>query len=113
MMETRYRYVELYRAGSDGNWEAAAYQVDKIRLAIENGLERRPERAASARPFLTGPLAATGQAIGARDPELFAQRFEALTAGCNACHVMEKVPFFEVHPPERRISPGQRDGGED
>jgi len=111
MLETGHRYVELYWAGRDGNWEAAAYHVDKIRLAIENGLERRPQRAASARPFVTGPLAAMREALAARDPELFAARFEELTAGCNACHAAERVAFFEVRPPASRVSPIRREGG--
>ena len=110
MLETGHRYIELYWAGRDANWEAAAYHVDKIRLAIENGLERRPERATSAGPFLAGPLAAAREAIAARDEKLFAERFEALTAGCNACHALEKVSFFEVRPPETRISPIRREG---
>jgi hypothetical protein len=113
MMETGYRYVELYWAGRDANWDAAAYHVEKIRLAIENGLERRPKRATSARPFLAGPLAATAAAITARDPKLFAERFEVLTAGCNACHALEKVAFFEVRPPDHRISPLRRERATD
>jgi hypothetical protein len=111
MMEVGYRYVELYWAGRDGNWEAAAYHTDKIRLAIENGLERRPKRTASARPFLDGPLAAMGEALAGRDPQRFATRFEGLTAGCNACHAQEKVDFFEVRPPGSRLSPIRRAGG--
>ena len=113
MMETGYRYVELYWAGRDANWEAAAYHFEKIRLAIENGLERRPKRATSAQPFLAGPLAATAAAIAARDPKLFAERFEVLTAGCNTCHAMEKVAFFEVRPPDHRISPVRRERAAD
>jgi hypothetical protein len=109
MLETGYRYVELYWAGRDANWDVAAYQVEKIRLAIENGLERRPKRAVSAQSFLAGPLAATREAIAARAPELFAERFEALTAGCNACHELEKVAFFEVRPPDHRLSPLRRE----
>ena len=111
MLETGHRYVELYWAGRDGNWEAAAYQVEKIRLAIENGLERRPRRVASAWPFVTGPLAAMRGALAARDPELFAARFEELTEGCNACHAAERVAFFEVHPPASRVSPIRREPG--
>jgi hypothetical protein len=111
MLETGHRYVDLYWAGRDGNWAAAAYQVEKIRLAIENGLERRPKRAASAAPFLTGPLASLGEAAAARDAVLFADRFEALTTACNACHAAEKVAFFEVRPPESRVSPIRREGG--
>jgi hypothetical protein len=109
MLETGHRYIELYWAGRDSNWEAAAYHVEKIRLAIENGLERRPKRAASAGPFLAGPLAGTREAVAARDAKLFAKRFEALTAGCNACHAREGVSFFEVRPPKTRISPIRRE----
>ena len=110
MMEVGHRYIELYWAGEDANWEAAAYELQKMRLAIEDGLERRPKRATSARPFLAGPLAAMGEAVAARNTELFATRFQDLTAGCNACHVMEQVPFFEIRPPEARVSPIRREG---
>jgi hypothetical protein len=105
MLETGHRYIGLYWAGQDRNWDAAAYELAKIRLAIENGLERRPQRAASARPFLAGPLAAIDEAVAARDPARFEARFRDLTAGCNACHAQERVAFFEIRPPEVRVSP--------
>jgi hypothetical protein len=108
MLETGHRYAELYWAGRDANWEAAAYHVEKIRLAIENGLERRPKRAASARSFLDGPLSGLGAAVASREPEQFDARFRDLTAGCNSCHGAENVPFFEVRPPEARLSPIHR-----
>jgi hypothetical protein len=111
MLETGHRYSELYWAGRDANWDAAAYQVAKIRLAIENGLERRPRRAESARRFLAGPLAAMERAVGARDPELFAARFAELTEGCNTCHSSEQVAFLEVRPPATRRSPIGREPG--
>ena len=53
MVETAYRYTELHWAAQDANWEYAEYQVQKIRTAVENGLERRPRRAKSAETFLT------------------------------------------------------------
>jgi hypothetical protein len=52
-----------------------------------------------------------GEALATRDPGLFAARFEALTAACNACHARENVAFFEVRPPGSRVSPIQRGGG--
>jgi hypothetical protein len=108
MMEVGHRYIDLYWAGEDRNWAAAAYELQKMRLAIENGIERRPKRALSAQPFLAGPLAAMVEAVAAEDPELFASRFQDLTAGCNGCHAMEQVPFFEIRPPEARVSPIRR-----
>jgi len=108
MMEVGHRYIDLYWAGEDANWDAAAYQLQKLRLAIENGLERRPKRAASAQPFLAGPLPAMDKVVAAQDPKVFAARFQDLTAGCNACHAMEQVPFFEIRPPQSRVSPIRR-----
>ncbi|MBM3778712.1 MAG: hypothetical protein FJW23_10825 [Acidimicrobiia bacterium] len=48
MVETGYRFNELYWAVQDGNFGFAKYQTEKIRTALENGLERRPRRAKSA-----------------------------------------------------------------
>jgi hypothetical protein len=58
MVETGYRYAELYWAGQDQNWEYAKYQVDKVRTAIQNGVARRPRRAQppTVRVSPTGPL---------------------------------------------------------
>ena len=42
MVETGYRYQELYWGGQDQNWEYADYQIEKIKIAIESGLERTP-----------------------------------------------------------------------
>jgi hypothetical protein len=105
MVETGYRYAELYWAGQDENWGYAEYQIEKIRLAIEQGLERRPKRAAAAQSFLKAALPQMQEAIKAQDRLLFDQNFQSLTMSCNACHAMEKVPFFEVQPPEARLSP--------
>ena len=105
MMETGYRYSELYWAGEDRNWDYAAYQLGKVRLTIELGIERRPKRAASAQGFLNGAVPQLGEAISKKDPALFRQRFEVLTAHCNACHAMEQMAFVRVKPPGHRVSP--------
>lgn len=104
MIETGYRYTELYWAGQDRNWEFAAYQLDKIRHTIELGLERRPKRAASARLFLTNAVPLMKQALDAKSPKGFDTQFKLLTVACNTCHAMEKMPFVQVQPPEHRHS---------
>jgi hypothetical protein len=104
MVETGHRYGELYWAGQDRNWDYARYQIEKIRTAVKNGVERRPKRGPSAR-MLDGALAGVEGAVAARDPTLFAERFDVLTATCNACHQAEHVPFVHVQPPAVRTSP--------
>lgn len=104
MVETGYRHVELYWAGQDENWAYAEYQVEKLQLAIERGLERRPARAASAEPFINQALPAMKEAVEERDKEIFNRTFETFTQSCNACHHMEEVPHFNVQIPENRIT---------
>lgn len=103
MVETGYRYGELYWAGRDRNWGYADYQLGKIETAVARGAERRPRRAASAR-MLDGTIASVRQAITARDGAAFDAAFEALTATCNACHHAERVPFMRVAPPTVRTT---------
>jgi hypothetical protein len=105
MVETGYRYQELYWAGQDQNWEYANYQIEKIKIAIENGLERRPKRAKSAGHFLNYVLPEMKKNIESKDTVIFNKGFQTLTINCNSCHAMEKVPFFTVKIPIDRQSP--------
>jgi hypothetical protein len=104
MVETGYRYTELHWAGRDANWDYAMYQLEKIRTAVENGVERRPRRAASAK-MLDAGLIGVEEAIKARDSSAFSKSFEALTTICNACHKAERVSFITVAIPTERQSP--------
>jgi hypothetical protein len=105
MVETGYRYQELYWAGVDQNWEYANYQIEKIKVAIESGLERRPKRAASAEYFLNEALPAMKKTLQNRDSTAFLDGIQLLTTNCNGCHANEKVPFFRVQIPLHRQSP--------
>lgn len=99
MVEAGYRYGELHWAGEARNWPYADYQVQKIRTAIENGLERRPKRAASAQTFLSIVLPAIADAVKQQDYAAFRQRFDAMTSACITCHEAEQVAFVHVAKP--------------
>lgn len=105
MVETGYRYQELYWAGQDENWEYANYQLEKIKIAIENGLERRPKRVKSAEHFLNFVLPEMKKSLESKDTVIFNKEYKTLTINCNSCHAMEKVPFFNVQTPTERQSP--------
>lgn len=105
MVETGYRFQELYWAGQDQNWEYASYQLEKIKLAIENGLQRRPKRAPSAEPFLNATLPEMVKAVSQKDTSVFNLGFRLLTSNCNGCHDKEKLSFFRVKIPTVRQSP--------
>jgi hypothetical protein len=105
MAEIGYRFTELYFAGQDGNWDYAKYQAEKIDLALRLAVERRPKRKPSADAFLKEDLPVVQQAIESRDPATFQRAMDRLRSSCMKCHNKEKVPYFTVELPERRISP--------
>src|SRR5690606_15846238 len=76
MVETGYRYQELYWAGQDENWEYADYQLEKIKIAIENGLERRPKRAKSAEHLLTSVLPEMKKLLQSRNTVISMKTFK-------------------------------------
>lgn len=104
MVEVGYRYGELSWASRDRNWRFAAYQLDKLVLALDNGIERRPARGASA-CMMDSPVDDLRAAIEHRDAAATDAAIERLTATCNACHVAEGVGFITVQPPRVRYSP--------
>ncbi len=105
MVEIGYRYQELYWAGTDSNWEYAEYQLKKIDLALENALERRPKRRASAEELFVSSSRELKRAIALKQRPEFDKRFAGMTAACNSCHVAERVASFHVEPPTGRQSP--------
>lgn len=98
MVETGYRYSELYAAAATNNWDYATYQLGKIETAIARGLERRPKRAASAKLFESA-VTQTRAALTARDAAQLTKALAAMTHQCNTCHQAERVPFIVIAAP--------------
>ncbi len=104
MVETGYRYQELYWAGQDENWEYAEYQREHIEEALEDGFVRRPDREASSQQFMSVALPEMEQVIADGDQDAFLESYTRLTASCNTCHAMEEVAFMVVKIPENRTT---------
>ncbi|MCH7408663.1 hypothetical protein MM239_04595 [Belliella sp. DSM 111904] len=105
MIEVSYRYSELYWAGMDENWQYADHQVEHLLEALEDGLKRRKERAASAESFLNEAIPSIEAVIKKEDKEEFLKGFRSLTSACNACHAKEGESFIMIKEPEVRTSP--------
>lgn len=105
MVETGYRYQELYWGGQDENWEYANYQLEKMEKSIKNGLERRPKRAKSAEFFLNTTIPEMKKTLKKKNKQAFNQEFKVMTNSCIACHSMERVPYITVKEPLYRVSP--------
>ncbi len=103
MSLTQMRHCKLWLAGQAGNWELAAYETDELEEGFEDAMHFHAQHKSSpvpltkAIPDCTGaPLKSVREAIAARDGAHFAQAFDALTAGCNACHVATTFAFNVV-----------------
>jgi hypothetical protein len=106
MVETGYRYTEMYFAAKEGNWDFALYNAQKLAVAIMNGYERRPKRRANSDAvFLKGAYPEVLTAIRSKDAATFDTRFDEMTAQCNACHAAENVAYMKVAMPTQRLSP--------
>ncbi len=104
MMETNYRYNELYWAGVDENWGYAEYQLDEMLGNIEKGFIRRPERQPSSVQFVDQAAPRLMRAIKAGDKDAFMESFNRFAISCNTCHAMEDVAFIQVIVPENRTT---------
>ncbi len=104
MMETGYRYKELYWAGMDSNWEYAEYQLEEMLGSLEKGFVRRPEREASAGQFVNTAAPQLMATIASGNKQAFMGSFNRFAASCNTCHGMEDVAFIQVIIPEQRTS---------
>jgi putative heme-binding domain-containing protein len=94
MMEVGYRYDELVEAVKSRNFEYAKYQTDKIGHAINLGIERRPKRANSAKPFLDAEIPKMLLAIAKENAEQLDSAIQEFHKGCIRCHRSENVLFM-------------------
>jgi putative heme-binding domain-containing protein len=94
MMEVGYRYDELVEAVKSRNYEYAKYQTEKISHVINLGIERRPKRANSAKPFLDAEIPKMLAAIAKEDAEEVDLAIQEFHKGCIRCHRSENVLFM-------------------
>jgi cytochrome c553 len=104
MIQTSYRYNEIYWAGQDENWGYADYQLHEMLEGLKDGFVRRPEREASSAQFVDQAAPRLLQAIEAGDKTQFLESFNRFASACNTCHTMEEMPFIQVIIPEVRTS---------
>jgi hypothetical protein len=85
------RHERLWRAGREGNWEFAAYELGNLHGAFERVGHAHPT---TQNLSLTEMIASTTEepfnklktAVNAKDEGAFAKAFGELTEACNSCH---------------------------
>jgi hypothetical protein len=115
MAATQMRHLKLWYAGEARNWPLASYEVDELEEGFADAVHFHPTHKTAPRPltelvpeFTNGPIAALRAAIGSEDPKAFAAAHDALTEGCNACHVATEFSFNVVQRPDANPYSNQR-----
>lgn len=115
MAATQMRHLKLWFAGEAGNWPLAAYEVDELEEGFADAMRYHPRHKDAPRPltevipeFTTAPIAALRAAIAARDRARFVAAYDALTDGCNGCHVASRFGFNVVVRPRANPYANQR-----
>jgi len=106
------RHIKLGLAGTEQNWAYAAYELGELRETFEDVEKLVPKHgkldiAAAIASTVTLPMATLDAAIKAKDHAGFAKAYEALTAGCNACHQSADHPVIVIQVPTVSAFPDQ------
>ena len=100
------RHDKLWFAGTSGNWPLAAYELDELQEGLDDAVkyhpthDKVPEPLDRLVPRYTGSaLQQLRRAVEAKDRAAFENAFDALTVGCNGCHVVASFGFNVVKRP--------------
>jgi hypothetical protein len=107
MLELQIRHARLWQAGEAQNWLLAQFQLAELRESFAGVVESngehaalQPQRLAQVLPAMTNPaLAQLQDAIDAHDKAKFEAGYDALSAGCNACHAAAGHEFLVIQRP--------------
>ena len=115
MSATQMRHLKLGLAADARNWDLAAYEVDELEEGFADAVRFHPEHKAAPRPltqmipdFTAGPVGALREAIEMKSASAFTSAYDALTRGCNGCHVEAGFAFNVVVPPTGNPYTNQR-----
>ena len=111
MLELQIRHARLWQAGEAQNWMLAQFQLAELRESFSGIVETngehaalQPQRLAEVMPAMTDPAIAQLQAaIDAHDKAKFEAGYDALSAGCNACHAAADHGFLVIQRPRTPI----------
>ncbi len=108
------RHTKLWLAGRAGNWPLAGYELDELKEGFAQAARLHPTQKDVPVPIdqaiesiVKEPLERVGDAIAKKDPRAFAEAYDTLTDGCNACHQASDHGFNVVQRPATNPFPNQ------
>ena len=100
------RHAKLWFAGRDQNWPLADYELDELQEGFDDVVKFHPTHKDAPLPLsevvpkiMGKPIGDLRAAIRAHEPRAFVASYDALTAGCNACHQATNFGFNVVRRP--------------
>jgi hypothetical protein len=99
------RHAKLWFAGSNQNWQLAAYELDELREGFADAINLHPTQdqipvAMLVDKITTKPLAEVGNAVEERNSARFKKTFDGLTMACNECHQAAKHAYIVIKRPD-------------
>ena len=99
------RHIKLYYAGSENNWELAAFELAELSSAFRRAAQTIPRYQGNdvnvaLQSFINPEIQSIDAAIKAGDTKLFVKGYADLTAGCNSCHTYMEHPFLVIKKPD-------------
>jgi hypothetical protein len=100
------RHERLWRAGQDGNWEFAAYELGNLHGAFGRIGQAHPVTQNISFPEMVAsvteqPFKQLGSAIQSKDAAAFTKAYADLTDACNSCHQALNHGAVEIVVPSR------------
>lgn len=114
MSQLSYRHGKLWFAGQAQNWALAAYELDEIEEGLEDTGRYHPEHhevkaiPEQIKRYMTASIQQAHVAINEKTPSAFIQAYDAITAGCNACHQANGFGFNQLVRPVMNNFANQR-----
>ncbi len=99
MMAKQWRHIKLWFAAKDHNWALAAYELAQIKANLVEAAALYSGIPVGDIATMAEPIRSIEKAVQSKDQAGFVNAFNALTAGCNACHRDMGRDFIEIKVP--------------
>lgn len=105
-------HTKLWFAGSERNWELAAYQLNEIKEIMSDVEDLYPTFknlpiGKMLDAVITGQIAELEKALDAKNTKAFAADYDKLTEACNSCHQATENGFVVIQRPAGAAFPNQ------
>jgi hypothetical protein len=99
MIAKQWRHIKLWFAGSQHNWDLAAYELAQIKSSLADAALLYSNIPVSDVTNMAEPLQSIKRAIDSKDGMGFAKAFTEFTNRCNACHRDMGRDFITIQVP--------------